>query len=100
MKLTKEEKEIRKDIDRGDYKPVSNAERARLEKVFKHGARKVTRINIRLTDEDIAKLKYRAEQEGIPYQTLIGGVLHKFVNGTLVNINDIKTVTKLLKTGN
>ena len=99
MKLTKEEKEIRKDIDLGDYKPVSKSERERLEKIFKHGARKVTRINIRLTDEDILKLKCRAEREGIPYQTLIGGVLHKFVNGTLVNVDDIKTFTKLLKTG-
>jgi predicted DNA binding CopG/RHH family protein len=99
MKLTKEEKEIRKGIDRGDYKPVSKSEGERLEKIFKHAARKVTRINIRLTDEDILKLKSRAEREGVPYQTLIGGVLHKFVNGTLVNVDDIKTVTKLLKTG-
>ncbi|MBI1768878.1 MAG: hypothetical protein HYR67_10945 [Bacteroidetes bacterium] len=99
MKLTKDEKEIQKGIARGDYKPVSKSESERLEKIFKHAARKVTRINIRLTDEDIAKLKSRADREGIPYQTLIGGVLHKFVNGTLVNVDDIKTVTKLLKTG-
>ena len=99
MRLTKIEKEIRKGIDRGDYKTVSKSEKDRLEKIFKHSARKITRINIRLADDDISKLKSLAEQEGMPYQTLIGSILHKFVNGVLVNLEEVKKVKELLKAG-
>lgn len=99
MKLDKKEKKIIKGIDRGDYKPVTKEEKDRLVRIFRNAAKKITRINIRLADEDIAKLKSRAERDGLPYQTLIGSVLHKFVNGVLVDIGDAETVKRLLKTG-
>jgi len=41
------------------------------------------RINIRLSSGDLQAIRTRALQEGIPYQTLISSVLHKYVNGTL-----------------
>lgn len=40
-------------------------------------------INIRLQEATLNKLKAKAAEEGLPYQTLIGSVLHKYVNGTL-----------------
>jgi predicted DNA binding CopG/RHH family protein len=43
--------------------------------------RKDARINIRLSTEDLRGLKKRALAEGIPYQTLIVSVLHKYVEG-------------------
>ena len=43
------------------------------------------RINIRLTSEDLGALRARALQEGIPYQTLISSVLHKYVCGRLLD---------------
>ena len=41
------------------------------------------RINIRLSSADLQAIRTRALQEGIPYQTLISSVLHKYVSGTL-----------------
>ncbi len=41
-------------------------------------------VNIRLSAKDLEDLKIRAMEEGIPYQTLMGSVLHKYVTGRLV----------------
>lgn len=45
---------------------------------------KEMRVNIRLSAKDLEDLKIRAMEEGIPYQTLVGSVLHKYVTGKLV----------------
>ena len=42
------------------------------------------RVNIRLSSPDLMDIQARALEEGIPYQTLIASVLHKFVSGRLV----------------
>lgn len=47
-------------------------------------ARKDQRVNIRMSSNDLEDLKVRALQEGVPYQTLMASVLHKFVSGRLV----------------
>lgn len=49
--------------------------------------KKNARINIRLSGPDLNLLKRRAVEEGIPYQTLIASVLHKFVTGRLSNVH-------------
>ena len=46
-------------------------------------SRRDQRINIRLSSGDLQAIRTRALQEGIPYQTLISSVLHKYVSGTL-----------------
>jgi predicted DNA binding CopG/RHH family protein len=45
--------------------------------------RKDKRVNIRISEKDLLALQKRATQQGIPYQTLISSVLHRYVNGTL-----------------
>ncbi|MCK5760227.1 MAG: hypothetical protein KAH33_02970 [Candidatus Delongbacteria bacterium] len=45
--------------------------------------KKNKKINIRISDNDLSALQRRAVREGVPYQTLIGSVLHKFVTGVL-----------------
>jgi predicted DNA binding CopG/RHH family protein len=45
--------------------------------------RKDARINIRLSSKDLRGLQRRALSEGIPYQTLVSSILHKFVEGRL-----------------
>ena len=45
--------------------------------------RKDKRVNIRISEKDLLDLQKRALREGIPYQTLISSVLHKFVSGVL-----------------
>lgn len=57
-------------------------------KKYKDAARatfiKDRRVNIRLTSPDLMDIQARAAEEGVPYQTLISSVLHKYVTGRLV----------------
>ena len=48
-------------------------------------------VSMRLDPENIEGMKARAKVEGIPYQTLINSVLHKFLNGELVSKDSLKT---------
>lgn len=50
--------------------------------------RKDARINIRLSTKDLRGLQKKALAEGIPYQTLIGSILHKYVEGRLHESRD------------
>ena len=59
-------------------------------------ARKSKNINIRISEEDLASLKKSAEDEGIPYQTLISSVLHKYLSGRLVEEKHIRKSIELL----
>ena len=43
--------------------------------------RKDKRVNIRISEKDLLALQKRAVRQGIPYQTLISSVLHRYVNG-------------------
>ena len=45
--------------------------------------RKDKRVNIRISEKDLVKLQRRALKEGLPYQTLISSILHKFITGQL-----------------
>ncbi len=49
-------------------------------------------ITMRLENNDISRLKEEAKNQGLPYQSLIGSILHKYLNGTLVDINEAKKV--------
>lgn len=53
----------------------------------KSTTRKDRRVNIRMSQRDLESLQRKALEEGIPYQTLISSLLHKFVNGRLVEKN-------------
>ena len=48
--------------------------------------KKNRKINIRISENDLSALQRRAAREGIPYQTLIGSVLHKFASGFLKEV--------------
>jgi predicted DNA binding CopG/RHH family protein len=56
---------------------------SQLQNAAKATGLKDQRINIRLSSGDLQAIRVRALQEGIPYQTLISSVLHKYVSGTL-----------------
>jgi len=51
--------------------------------IARNTLRKNRKINIRISENDLSALQRRAAREGIPYQTLIGSVLHKYVSGFL-----------------
>jgi predicted DNA binding CopG/RHH family protein len=83
--LDKEEQQILKDFERGDFKRVSNfkKEKKELEEAARNTFLKDKRINIRISSRDLEKLQKRAAREGLPYQTFISGSLHKLVAGRL-----------------
>jgi len=71
--------------EKGEFKPIANMQ-SEIRKAQAGAARhmrKAARINIRLSESDMLMLKRKAAQEGMPYQTLIASVLHKFVSGNL-----------------
>jgi len=85
--LDAEEKEILESVERGEWKTVDNIEqrRAEIQEAARNTLRKEKRINIRLTAKDLFDVKALAAQEGMPYQTLISSIIHKYTAGTLID---------------
>ena len=85
MKLDKNEKEVFESFERGEWKSVKNL--AASKKHFQQAARetllKDRRINIRLSRKDLEGIQTKAAREGMPYQTLITSLIHKFIVGDL-----------------
>jgi predicted DNA binding CopG/RHH family protein len=86
MKLTKEEKEILDSVERGEWKQVPNFKREakRFQESAKATLKKDRRVNIRMTERDLVYFQKKVVEEGLPYQTLISSVLHKYINGKLI----------------
>ena len=84
-KLNQEEREILEAFEAGKLKRAKQASQIQKRHVEYAEAmfRKDARINIRLSSKDLRGLQKRALAEGIPYQTLIASVLHKYVEGRL-----------------
>lgn len=84
--LDSEEKALLESFDRGEWRSVKNktAEIARLQKLARNTLAKNKRINIRLAERDLVGLQTRAVEEGMPYQTLIASILHKYVMGRFI----------------
>mgnify|MGYP006427048921 CR=1 FL=1 len=84
-KFDQEENEILEAHEAGELKRSKDA--LQTQKRHKEYAeamfRKDARINIRLSSKDLRGLQKRALAEGIPYQTLIASVLHKYLEGRL-----------------
>ena len=81
MFLDRYEKEILELYENGRLKPSKS--RTDYQAIARNTKKKNKKINIRISENDLSALQRRAVREGIPYQTLIGSVLHKFVNGFL-----------------
>ena len=80
------EREILASFEQGEWKPVRNQKReiVRFRKAAEATLLKKRRVNIRISARDLEGLQARAAEEGVPYQTLMSSVLHKFVSGRLV----------------
>jgi predicted DNA binding CopG/RHH family protein len=79
-----EERETIAAYERGEFKPMRGQKAAKKAAIgaARRYLRKDARINIRLSSADLEMLKRRAAQEGLPYQSLISSVLHKYVAGS------------------
>jgi len=86
MKVDKEEKEILDALERGTMK-LSTPSKRELEKVramARKTFRKDRRVTIRLYDHDLKGIQKKAMEKGIPYQTLISGMIHQYIEADLV----------------
>jgi len=92
-KLDKFEREIERSA--ASYRPVSKRQRDKIEGILER-IRKTRNVNIRLSESVLEQLKHRSREEGIPYQTLISSVLHKFVTDRLVDEAAIRKSVRLL----
>ncbi len=84
--LDEEEREILESYERGEWVPVADKKVviARLKVAAANTLRKERRVNIRITNQDLFALKEIALEDGIPYQTLMSSILHKYVTGRLI----------------
>ena len=92
--LDKFEQSIEDDAEK--FKPLSEAEKTEVESII-NTANKTKNINIRISEYDIEKVKQRSAEEGIPYQTLISSIIHKYITGKLVDERAILNSMELLK---
>jgi len=84
-RLDREERELLASVEKGEWhsKKTTKAERERFIRTARNTLRKNMRVNIRISRADLEGLQTKAIQEGVPYQTLITSILHKFVTGRL-----------------
>lgn len=87
--LDREEERLIVEYERGAFSPVKQQDRVRQEamEAAQRYTRKDARINIRLSTADLEMLKRRAAEEGLPYQSLIASILHKYVSRSTAQTN-------------
>ncbi|OFY71565.1 MAG: antitoxin [Bacteroidetes bacterium RBG_13_42_15] len=85
-RLEKEEKELLKSYDRDEWRSIGELQeqKKKYQRYARNTFLKNKRINIRLTEKDLINIKAKSLEEGIPYQSLISSVLHKYLTGKLV----------------
>lgn len=85
-KLTKDEKEILDSFEKDEWVPVTNLNKRKKELMAyaRNTLRKDKRLNIRISERDLLELQKKAVNEGLPYQTYVSSIIHKFINGNLV----------------
>jgi predicted DNA binding CopG/RHH family protein len=93
MKMTLDSFEQSIEDNAEQFIPLSDTEKNEVETII-NAANKTKNINIRISAYDIEKVKQLSTEEGIPYQTLISSVIHKYITGKLV---DEKTVLKSME---
>ena len=83
--LDAEEREILEQFERGELRSVADAEQeiAAAVEAARNTFKKTRRVNLRLTERDFMLAHARAREEGIPYQTLLSSVIHKYLSGRL-----------------
>jgi predicted DNA binding CopG/RHH family protein len=83
--LDEEEQALMDSLESEAWQAVANLEQEKEKAVAaaRRTIRKDKRINLRLTQKDYYEIQIRAIEEGVPYQTLIASIVHKYLNGTL-----------------
>ncbi|MCH7786648.1 MAG: antitoxin [Chloroflexi bacterium] len=89
VRLDREERELLDSFEREEWRSVEEreVEIGRYQDYAHATFKRDKRVNIRISIKDLEALQKRALEEGIPYQTLIASVLHKYAGGRLVEKN-------------
>ena len=98
-KLTKEEKEILDSFEKDEWVPVTSLTKRKKELMAyaRNTLRKDKRLNIRISERDLLELQKKAVNEGLPYQTYVSSIIHKFINGNLVEAQKINRPTRAIQ---
>lgn len=82
----KYEQEILKSYERDEWKSVKNVKKEikKYQEYARNTLKKDKRVNIRMSSKDLEGVQVKAIEEGIPYQTLIASIIHKFVTGKFI----------------
>lgn len=93
------EETLSEELDNGEWKssPTANEDIEMLKKAAKATPKKSERINLRITEHVLKSLQDRAEREGMPYQTLINSILHKFVEDQLIDKKNIQLAIDVIQ---
>ena len=81
-----DEKDIIDSFENDEWRSIENIDKEKQNHAIyaRNTFLKNKRINIRITEKDFLGLKQKSLEEGIPYQSLISSILHKYLNGSLV----------------
>ena len=80
--LDKDEMELARSIENGEWvSDLTKKERKQYEEYARYSFNKQKRINIRMNERDLRKIRAKAIEEGIPYQSLIAMLIHKYNEG-------------------
>ena len=93
LKLNKYEQELLDSYDRGEWKSVKSVKQEikKHREYARNTLKKDKRVNIRISSKDLDDVQTIAIEEGIPYQTLIASLIHKFVAGKFIEKRQIST---------
>ena len=92
--LSEEEKQMENELE--NYTSVKGEKREKIENIIAN-AKKNKAISLRMTNFDLERIKNKAEEEGIPYQTLITNILHKYITNQLFDKEEMLKSIRLLK---
>ena len=86
--MKNEEKDLLESIENGEWKSAKNknALMKELKETAENTMLKDQRMNIRIGKRDLEGIKEKALEEGIPYQTLVASIIHKYVSGKLKEV--------------
>lgn len=91
-KLSQEEKTLLDAVESGEYEStLTKSRKKELEAAANHTFKKDKRINIRISNRDLVAIQSRAIEEGIPYQTLVSSIIHKYISGSLQDLTARKS---------
>jgi predicted DNA binding CopG/RHH family protein len=91
-KLPKDEQELLESVEAGEFESVLTESRKKeLEAAASLTFKKDKRINIRISNRDLTAIQSKASEEGIPYQTLVSSIIHKYISGSLQDLTANKS---------